>query len=68
MIVFLGVIFWFLINMWLTVAVFFITVSTFSQGLLAGVWWEKIIGVVLWFLILYSWYSLSAGLTWKYTL
>jgi hypothetical protein len=65
MVVFLGVVFWFLINIWATMAVFFMTVPTFGEALFAGLWWQKIIGIILWSIVLFSWYHLASGFSWS---
>ncbi len=41
---------------WLTLLAFFGTVRTFSEALFAGNIWQKLLGVILWVLVLGAWY------------
>jgi len=46
-----------IIMLWVSVVVYFATVSTFSEALFDGKWYHKIIGVLLWVVCAYLWYS-----------
>lgn len=57
MLTLLGWLFCGLFMVWASIVVFFLSVDTFSEGLLSGRWYQRIIGVLLWVLCLYGWYS-----------
>lgn len=38
--------------------VFFATVPTLGEALFSGKWYEKLLGVAMWVLLLYGWYFL----------
>ena len=48
---------------WASVAVFFTTVDTFSEGLLSGKWWQKLIGVGLWVGLIALWLLWLSAIT-----
>jgi hypothetical protein len=63
MIVLMGVVFWGLLNAWLSVFVFFATVPTFGEALFSGDWFHKIMGAGMWIVAFASWYYMLSHLT-----
>ena len=56
MIVFLGILMWSALNVWLTLYVFLATVPTFdSNTLMNGNVVTKLLGILLWGIVLSSW-------------
>lgn len=51
----LGWLFFIVPLMWLTVACYFVTVPTFGEAMFTGKWYEKLIGVILWVLLISLW-------------
>jgi len=62
MVILLGMVMWFIINIWLTIFVICATVSTFSEGLFAGNLGKKILGIIMWIGILFCWYWMSRNI------
>ena len=42
---------------WVSLFTFFITVPTFGEALFTGALWQKVLGVVMWLVIVVSWLS-----------
>lgn len=42
---------------WATIAIAFVTISTFSPGLIAEGGWKRVLGIAMWIILAYAWYS-----------